>query len=165
MMAARRRAPARRGPSILGRVGSWLLGEVSGRHDREALARRQPKVASYKERSERDREDIKTRRERNRTEHERHMQQLRETREQRAAAILWHRQELLRAKAETERAKAERARTPATERAATARAKTAEAKADEYNDLLRQAQAGTLSPDKLTYFINAYGQTGKKRRT
>lgn len=158
-MAARRRTPPR--PSLARRVGSWLLGEVSGRHAFEAAGRRlATERPTGRDAAARDRE----RRATQRTAHEGRMQQLRETREQRAAAILWHRQELMRAKAETERAKAERARSGEVRRSSTAKAATAAKKADDYELLLRKAEAGQLSSEQLAYFINTYSAGGRKKK-
>lgn len=159
MMAARRRAPPR--PSLARRVGSWLLGEVSGRHAFEAAGRRLAmERPTGRDAAVRDRE----RRSAQRTAHEGRMQQLRETREQRAAAILWHRQEYYRARAETERAKAERARSGEVRRASEGKAATAAKKADEFAEMTRKAEAGQLSPDQLRYYVNKYGQSGRKRK-
>ena len=96
--------------------------------------------------------------------HEETMRRLRETKEMRAASILWHRAELLKAQAEAARARAERAKSGEVRRSNSAKAETAEKKADEFADLTKKAEAGKLTGDQLAYYLNTYGASGRKRK-
>ncbi|HEY8744426.1 MAG TPA: hypothetical protein VIU62_15130 [Chloroflexota bacterium] len=97
--------------------------------------------------------------------HEETMRRLRETKEMRAASILWHRAELLKAQAEAARARAERAKSGEVRRSNTSKAETAEKKAEEFARMTKDAEAGKLTGDQLRYYINEYSRNGKKRST
>lgn len=158
-----KRRTTRRKPSVSRRVGGFLWREVTGQRKREAAEKRQKaERAAAAELSKVRRQIDRDMRDRERDAHQRRLQQLRETKEMRAAAVLWHRAEAEKAKAELYRARAEAARKSETRRSNSGKAETAERKQREFEEMTRLAEQGKLSPEQIRYYVNTYGRGVRK---